>query len=75
MGLSHRPGHACVVSTFRLKKHSQLWKLVIHEFIHAFFGYSHCPKDNTHCIMQDAHGKNTFDKKNDLCDYCKQHIG
>lgn len=75
MGLSHRPGHACVVSTFRLKKHSQLWKLVIHEFIHAFFGYPHCPKDNTHCIMQDAHGKNTFDKKNDLCDYCKQHIG
>lgn len=74
MGLSHRPGHACVVSTYRLTKRSQLWKVTTHEFIHAFLGYPHCPKNNPHCIMQDAHGKNTFDMKNDLCDYCKTKI-
>lgn len=74
MGLRHRPGHACVVSTYRLKKRSQLWKLATHEFIHAFYAYPHCPKDNSHCIMQDSHGKNTFDEKNGLCDYCKQRI-
>lgn len=74
MGLSHMPGHACVVSTYRLTKRSQLWKVTTHEFIHAFLGYPHCPKNDPHCIMQDAHGKNTFDMKNDLCDYCKGRI-
>lgn len=74
MGLSHKSGHACVVSTYRLKRRSQLWKVATREFIHAFYAYPHCPKDNPHCLMQDAHGKNTFDNKNDLCDYCKSKM-
>lgn len=74
MGLSYRPGWAAVVSTFRLKRHSDLWKVTMHEFLHSM-GWPHCQKDDPHCIMQDAHGKNTFNRKNGLCNDCKEKIG
>ena len=74
MGLSYRPGRAAVVSTFRLKRHSDLWKVTMHEFLHSM-GWPHCPKDDPHCIMQDAHGRNTFSQKNGLCKGCKEQIG
>lgn len=73
MGLSYRPGHAAVVSTHRLKKSGDLWKVTLHEFLHTM-GLPHCSIDEPSCIMQDAHGKNTFYKKKDLCANCKEKI-
>ena len=73
MGLSFRPGNACVVSTFRLKRKDDLWKVTTHEFLHSR-GLPHCKKDNPKCLMQDAHGKNTFYMKNGLCQDCQKSL-
>ena len=73
MGLSFRPGDACVVSTFRLKRKDDLWKVTIHEFLHSR-GLPHCKKDDLKCLMQDAHGKNTFYMKHGLCEDCKNSL-
>lgn len=73
MGLSFRPGDACVVSTFRLKRKDDLWKVTIHEFLHSR-GLSHCKKNDPKCLMQDAHGKNTFYMKHGLCEDCKNSL-
>ena len=73
MGLSFRPGDACVVSTFRLKRKDDLWKVTIHEFLHSR-GLPHCKKDDLKCLMQDAHGKNTFYMKNGLCQDCQNSL-
>lgn len=70
-GLSLIPGDACVVSTFRVKNRKQLWKTVLHEYIHTRYDYSHCPKRDPKCIMEDANGKPDFANKWDLCAYCK----
>ena len=73
MGLSFRPGNACVVSTFRLKRKNDLWKVTTHEFLHSR-GLPHCKKDDLKCLMQDAHGKNTFYMKNGLCQDCQNSL-
>ena len=73
MGLSFRPGNACVVSTFRLKQKNDLWKVTTHEFLHSR-GLPHCKKDDLKCLMQDAHGKNTFYMKNGLCQDCQNSL-
>ena len=73
MGLSFRPGDACVVSTFRLKRKDDLWKVTIHEFLHSR-GLPHCKKDDLKCLLQDAHGKNTFYMKNGLCQDCQNSL-
>ena len=73
MGLSLRPGNACVVSTYRVKRKEDLWKVTAHEFFHAC-GLPHCPKDNPRCLMQDAHGKDTFYRKGKLCKDCEKAI-
>ena len=73
MGLSFRPGNACVVSTFRLKRKDDLWKVTTHEFLHSR-GLPHCKKDDLKCLMQDAHGKNTFYMKNGLCQDCQKSL-
>ena len=73
MGLSFRPGDACVVSTFRLKRKDDLWKVTTHEFLHSR-GLPHCKKDDLKCLMQDAHGKNTFYMKNGLCQDCQKSL-
>ena len=73
MGLSFRPGDACVVSTFRLKRKDDLWKVTTHEFLHSR-GLPHCKKDDLKCLMQDAHGKNTFYMKKRLCQDCQNSL-
>ena len=73
MGLSLRPGDACVVSTYRLKRKDDLWKVTMHEFLHSR-GLPHCKKDDVKCLMQDAHGKNSFYMKHGLCEDCKKRI-
>lgn len=75
LGLSYKGKYVSVVSTYRLKNAKRdFWKVVVHEFIHSYFGYGHCPKDNDNCIMQDAKGHANFAKKNNLCNYCKAHL-
>lgn len=70
-GLSLIPGKACVVSTFRVKDRHDFWKVVCHEFIHTYFNYHHCPKDDPHCLMQDAKGHPYYKNKKGLCPYCQ----
>ena len=73
MGVSCRPGDACVVSTYRLKRKDDLWKVTIDECLHSR-GLPHCKKYNLKCLMQDAHGKNTFYMKHGLCEDCKKTL-
>lgn len=75
LGLCLHGKHACVASDFRVKnKKRDYWKVVTHEFIHTFYHYNHCPKDDPTCIMRDAKGKPDLGKLNRLCDYCKSQI-
>lgn len=71
IGLSFSPGNVCVVSDKRLKSKSIVWKPMLHEFMHAFFGAKHCPNDDPHCFMKDAKGKGNFEIQNKLCDSCR----
>ncbi|MBR6283049.1 MAG: hypothetical protein IKR25_01980 [Muribaculaceae bacterium] len=75
LGLSMHCYHSCVVSTYRLGSKNRLWQTACHEFIHTYYHWPHCPKDNPDCIMRDAKGKGDFRGKTDLCDYCKNLIG
>ena len=74
-GLSLIPKKACVVSTYRVKNKGEFWKVVMHEFIHTYFEYRHCPKDDSKCLMQDANGNPSFKNKEGLCQYCKKQLG
>ena len=69
-GLSIIPGNACVASTFRVKDKRDFWKVVCHEFIHTYFSYNHCPKDDPTCLMQAAKGHPRYKGKNGLCSHC-----
>ena len=73
-GLSLIPGKACVVSTFRVKDKHDLPLVVCHEFIHTYFNYNHCPKNDPHCLMQDAKGHPSYKDKRGLCEYCKSEL-
>ncbi len=72
MGLGYRPGNACIVSTFRLKKEtlsSQFYKVCIHELGHTT-GLDHCPEKT--CFMRDAEGGNPIDEEIEFCDKCRK---
>jgi archaemetzincin len=79
MGLGYKPGKACVVSTFRIRKtarsnnhlRQRLFKLVVHEMGHNF-GLDHCPDET--CIMADAEGQMKLDQEKDFCMSCKQRV-
>ncbi|MFN5134293.1 MAG: zinc-dependent metalloprotease family protein [Chitinophagaceae bacterium] len=79
MGLGYRPGHACVVSTFRAAKtakskmhlQQRLLKLVIHELGHNF-GLPHC--SNKACFMVDAEGQMKLDQERYLCGSCTKRL-
>ena len=73
-GLSLIPGNACVVSTFRVKDRRDFWKVVCHEFIHTYFTYNHCPKDDPSCLMQAAKGHPRYKGKNGLCPHCSNAL-
>ena len=69
--LGNRHGDSSIVSTYRLKRKKDLWKLVAHEFCHGFYGCPHCKNDDPHCIMADAKGGNPhFEIKDSLCIDC-----
>ncbi len=71
-GLSYLSGNrASIVSTHRLKRRQDLWKLIAHEFCHGFYGAPHCPNNDPHCLMADAKGGNPhFEIKDSLCLDC-----
>jgi archaemetzincin len=74
MGLGYRPGNACVVSTFRLKKEKipeQFYKVCLHEIGHTQ-NLKHCPDQG--CIMRDAEGKNHLDELNSFCRSCTKKM-
>ena len=71
MGLGYCPGKACVISSFRLKDKSNLYKVVLHELGHTT-GLPHCA-DPT-CTMQDANGGDPTGKEKGFCENCKQHL-
>lgn len=73
-GLSSMYGNVSVISTFRPGKNEDLWKLILHEFLHSYYHLGHCEKDDPHCIMQEGHGLPRLNEKNDLCDDCKERI-
>ncbi len=69
--LGQNYGDASVVSTYRLKRKKDLWKLTAHEFCHGFYGCPHCKNDDPHCLMADAKGGNPhFEIKESLCLDC-----
>lgn len=72
LGLSYTPGSSCIVSDKRLKNKTFIWKIMLHEFIHAYYGGKHCPNDDPSCFMVDAKGKGNFALQNKLCDYCNR---
>lgn len=76
LGFSYKGGHAGVASSYRLKnnRNCDFWKIVAHEFVHAYFNYGHCPKDSAQCIIKDAKGKANFSNKTTLCGYCKEQV-
>lgn len=74
LGLAFMDSKACVISTYRMKRMSDFWKVAAHEFCHAYYGAPHCPKDDPRCILQDAKGKYTAGCSVSLCDYCKSQL-
>lgn len=71
MGYSYCPGNVCVVSSFRMKGKDDMWKCVIHEFLHSR-GLPHC--ENAECYMKDAHGKGAIYKQKGLCTDCTKRL-
>jgi archaemetzincin len=73
MGLSYRPGKACVASSYRLKKHNKpqnLFKLAIHELGHTQ-GLHHCLYST--CLMK-ATKNDHFNKMTNFCPKCKETL-
>jgi len=79
-GLGNCPGHASVVSDFRLKWFPDKTQeftinVVLHELGHNF-GLPHCDHDER-CLMNDAKGgiKPLYKEKRMLCESCRRKLG
>ena len=74
LGLSFMGSKLCnssVVSTYRLKRKKDLWKLTVHELCHGLYNCPHCKRNDPHCLMADAKGGNPhFELKDSLCNEC-----
>lgn len=70
VGLSFLKRQVCVVSDKRLHDKTNLWKPILHEFMHTFYGSRHCPNDDPKCIMKDAKGHGNFSIQEYLCKDC-----
>lgn len=69
MGLGFCPGNACIVSSYRVRNKSNVYKIAIHELGHTL-GLPHC--SNTLCYMQDAKGKDITGRGKYLCSKCSK---
>ena len=72
VGLSLKRGQVCMASDKRLVNKSDYWKPILHEFVHTFYGASHCPNDDPKCFMKDAKGHGNFGVQKYLCDKCNR---
>lgn len=73
MGLSYRPGNVCIVSSHRVKPHKELWKVVVHEYLHSW-GLPHCPNNDPACIMNSAYPKAKLTERTGLCKTCSERV-
>lgn len=72
MGVTYTKSKVCVISSYRVKNIHDLWKVGIHEYLHAR-GLKHC--DIPECYMKDAKGKGNLKIQNKLCpEHYKQII-
>lgn len=71
IGPSYLDEGVAIVSDKRLKNKSAVWKVIIHEFCHAFLGLNHCPNDDPTCMLVDAHKHKDFAIQNRLCESCR----
>ena len=71
VGYSYMNKNVSVVSDKRLKDKRMIWKSIIHEFMHSFFGKPHCPNDDPKCFLKDAKGKGNFEIQDYLCNSCR----
>lgn len=74
LGQSTLGGKVCVVSTYRIKNKNNLWKVILHEFCHAYFSQGHCLNDDPKCFMKDAKGHARLDSQEYFCNSCKKTI-
>lgn len=74
LGQSLVGGIVCIVSDHRIRNKRDTWKVVSHEFIHAYYNYGHCPNDDVTCIIKDAKGKENLKLKYHLCETCTKKI-
>ena len=71
LGLSYLGGKVSVISTYRLPRKKDLWKLALHEYGHGYFSLPHCDEDEATCIMADAKGGNPhYEFKEAFCKAC-----
>ncbi len=75
VGISRPLKQVCLVSDKRLKNKSLMWKPILHEFIHTFYGAEHCSNDDPTCFMKDAKGHGNFEIQNKLCNSCLELVG
>jgi len=80
LGLGHRPGPCCVVSTANMGKNiilqnERLVKVCLHEMGHNF-GLPHCESGDSKCLMRNAKGtvKTVDDEEKYLCKYCSLYL-
>lgn len=76
LGLGHRPGPCCVISTANMgkegkRKTDRLIKVSLHEMGHNF-GLPHCGSGDKRCLMRDANGtvKTVDEEEKYLCKIC-----
>ena len=72
VGYSFKNKNIGIVSDKRLQNKKLIWKPIIHEFMHAFFGRNHCPNNDIKCFMKDAKGHGNFEIQNKLCKACSR---
>jgi len=78
IGYSCKKYNACVISKYKFKDYRYFANAVIHEFIHVYLKYGHCPQNHPNCVMfddtninEDTNADDFYRAKFELCDVCK----
>ena len=72
MGLSYVGLRDCVISTYRVKGKDNMWKVVLHEFMHGAAGMHHCSAEDPTCFMTDHSKSPNWFKRNRICPVCNK---
>lgn len=68
LGLAYLGQSNCVISTFRVREKKYFWKVVFHEYLHAYKNLPHCSDPS--CFMVDCNGKPKLSLETRLCNDC-----